>query len=114
MHRELGGEQSLAQSLPTIACPAAHPPPAGKTHRELVELESGIQEQLDSGTAADPEYWQAVLKRLVLHKAKARLREIHAGGWAGWWTGLGWTGGRTGGWMGCTFLYMGMGERLGR
>lgn len=55
---------------------------AGKTHRELLELEGGIQAQLDSGTAADPEYWQAVLKRLALHKAKARLREIHAGGWA--------------------------------
>lgn len=44
-----------------------------------MELEAGIQEQLDSGTAADPEYWQAVLKRLALHKAKARLREIHTG-----------------------------------
>lgn len=31
---------------------------AGKPYRELCELESGIQEQLDSGTAADPEYWQ--------------------------------------------------------
>lgn len=54
-------------------------PPPGKRHAELLELEAGIQEQLDSGTAADPEYWQAVLKRLALHKAKARLREIHAG-----------------------------------
>ena len=34
------------------------PAPAGKPYRELCELESGIQEQLDSGTAADPEYWQ--------------------------------------------------------
>ena len=114
--------------------------PPGKPYRELCELESGIQEQLDSGTAADPEYWQvgaaqllgcamlccamlccylsnqlctphltsprsraavasfqrspfapqptlpmqAVLKRLALHKAKARLREIHGGGLERW------------------------------
>lgn len=31
---------------------------AGKSFRELAELEAGIQEQLDSGAAADPEYWQ--------------------------------------------------------
>ena len=52
---------------------------AGKSHRELVELEEGIQQELDSGTAADPEFMSAVLKRLTLHKAKARLKDIHAG-----------------------------------
>ena len=74
-----------------IPASASAPAPcsAGKSHRELAELESGIQEQLDSGAAADPEYWQAVLKRLHLHKAKARLRELHAGGWrAGWGVGV--------------------------
>jgi hypothetical protein len=74
-----------------IPASATAPAPcsAGKSHRELAELESGIQEQLDSGAAADPEYWQAVLKRLHLHKAKARLRELHAGGWrAGWGVGV--------------------------
>ncbi len=53
---------------------------AGKRYDELVSLEEGIQDTLDSGTAADPEYWAAVLKRVSVHKAKARLREIHAGG----------------------------------
>jgi hypothetical protein len=77
--------------LPLVAGPTG----AGKTHSELAELEGGIQEQLDSGAAADPEYWQAVLRRLALAKAKSRLRELHAGGWA-WggsagkapWTGI--------------------------
>ncbi|BDA46670.1 probable cactin [Coccomyxa sp. Obi] len=50
---------------------------AGKSHRELVEMEEGIQAQLDGGDAADPEFLAAVLKRLTLAKAKARLREIH-------------------------------------
>ena len=55
---------------------AAH---AGKSHKELVELEAGIEKELKSGTAADPEFMSAVLKRLTLHKAKARLKEIHHG-----------------------------------
>lgn len=42
-------------------------------------MEEGIQRELDNGTAADPEFMSAVLKRLVLHKAKARLKEIHQG-----------------------------------
>ncbi|CAK0785772.1 hypothetical protein CVIRNUC_008983 [Coccomyxa viridis] len=51
----------------------------GKSHKELVELEAGIEKELESGTAADPEFMSAVLKRLTLHKAKARLKEIHQG-----------------------------------
>ena len=51
---------------------------AGKTHAELLALEAGITERLDAGEAGDPEYWAAVLRRLTLHKAKARLRELHA------------------------------------
>ena len=52
---------------------------AGKSHKELVDLEAGIEKELESGTAADPEFMSAVLKRLTLHKAKARLKEIHHG-----------------------------------
>lgn len=50
---------------------------AGKTHANLVQLQSSIQEQLESGEAADPEYWAAVLERLQPQKAKAKLREVH-------------------------------------
>ena len=55
------------------------PPCAGKSHKELLELEEGIQRELEQGTAADPEFMAAVLKRLTPHKAKARLKEIHQG-----------------------------------
>ena len=42
-----------------------------------MQLQSGIEEQLQSGEAADPEYWAAVLERLHPQKAKAKLREVH-------------------------------------
>lgn len=50
---------------------------AGKSHRELLEMEEGIQAQLNSGDATDPEFLGSVLRRLTLYKAKARLREFH-------------------------------------
>ncbi len=37
-------------------------------HSQLEELEEGIHQQLQSGEAADPEYWTAVLESLTLHK----------------------------------------------
>lgn len=40
-------------------------------------MESDIQRQLAAGEG-DPEYWEAVLPRLKIHAAKARLREIKA------------------------------------
>jgi len=49
----------------------------GKSSEELSTLESGIKQQLDSGDAADPDYWHSVLRRLDLFKAKAFLSEFH-------------------------------------
>lgn len=40
-------------------------------------LEADMQRQLAAGEG-DPEYWEAVLPRLKIHAAKARLREIKA------------------------------------
>lgn len=40
-------------------------------------MEADIQKQLAAGEG-DPEYWEAVLPRLRIHAAKARLREIKA------------------------------------
>lgn len=51
---------------------------AGKTHAQLQHTQAGIEEQLQSGEAADPEFSAAILKRLRIHKAKAKLREIHS------------------------------------
>ena len=42
-------------------------------------MEEGISQQLEAGDAADPEFLAAVLWRLQLAKARARLREVHAG-----------------------------------
>ncbi|XP_077220316.1 cactus-binding carboxy-terminal, cactin isoform X2 [Tasmannia lanceolata] len=49
----------------------------GKTHSELEALQCQIESQMRSGTAKVVEYWEAVLKRLHIYKAKACLKEIH-------------------------------------
>ena len=51
---------------------------AGKTHAQLQQTQNSLEAQLQSGEAADPEFSAAILKRLRLHKAKAKLREIHS------------------------------------
>ncbi|XP_051138237.1 cactin [Andrographis paniculata] len=50
----------------------------GKSYSELEDLQSQIESQMQSGTAKVVEYWEAVLKRLHIYKAKACLKEIHA------------------------------------
>lgn len=42
----------------------------GKTYGELEALQSQIESQMRSGTAKVVEYWEAVLKRLHIYKAK--------------------------------------------
>lgn len=69
--REPGWHESLDADVAVML--------AGKSLGELATLEGGIHEQLDSGEAADPEYWAAVLKRLEIYKARAVLREFHHG-----------------------------------
>ncbi|XP_057983115.1 splicing factor Cactin [Malania oleifera] len=50
----------------------------GKTYCELEKLQLQIESQMRSGTAKVVEYWEAVIKRLHIYKAKACLKEIHA------------------------------------
>lgn len=50
----------------------------GKTFNELESMQHQIESQMRSGTAKVVEYWEAVLKRLQIYKAKACLKEIHA------------------------------------
>ncbi|KAJ1257737.1 hypothetical protein BS78_10G019500 [Paspalum vaginatum] len=50
----------------------------GKTSTELEDMQNQIESQMRSGTAKVVEYWEAILKRLHIYKAKACLREIHA------------------------------------
>ncbi|KAI3855567.1 hypothetical protein MKX03_006605 [Papaver bracteatum] len=49
----------------------------GKTYKELQVLLTQIESQMRSGTAKVVEYWEAVVKRLHIFKAKACLKEIH-------------------------------------
>ncbi|POO01841.1 Cactin [Trema orientale] len=49
-----------------------------KNYGELEALQSHVESQMRSGTAKVVEYWEAVLKRLHIYKAKACLKEIHA------------------------------------
>ncbi|KAI0503956.1 hypothetical protein KFK09_014903 [Dendrobium nobile] len=50
----------------------------GKSFVELEKMQENIELQMRSGTAKVVEYWEAVIKRLQIYKAKACLREIHA------------------------------------
>ena len=67
--REAGWHESLDADVALML--------AGKTCSQLSNLEHEIQQQLDSGEAADPEYWSAVLRRLEIYKSRAVLREFH-------------------------------------
>ncbi|KAI3935842.1 hypothetical protein MKW92_020650 [Papaver armeniacum] len=49
----------------------------GKTYKELQVLQTQIESQMRSGTAKVVEYWEAIVKRLHIFKAKACLKEIH-------------------------------------
>lgn len=49
----------------------------GKSFAALEQLHSEIESQMSSGRAKVVEYWEAVLKRIHIYKAKACLKEIH-------------------------------------
>ncbi|KAK3847791.1 MAG: mid region of cactin-domain-containing protein [Linnemannia gamsii] len=50
---------------------------AGKTYEELTLLQGQITRKLGGGGVIDVEYWEALLKTLVVWKAKAKLNQIH-------------------------------------
>ncbi|XP_019106327.2 splicing factor Cactin isoform X1 [Beta vulgaris subsp. vulgaris] len=50
----------------------------GKSYKDLVALQAQIESEMRSGKAKVVEYWEAVVKRLHIYKAKACLKEIHA------------------------------------
>eukprot|EP00300_Choanocystis_sp_HF-7_P017608 c19776_g1_i1.p1 GENE.c19776_g1_i1~~c19776_g1_i1.p1 ORF type:complete len:681 (+),score=209.28 c19776_g1_i1:281-2323(+) len=50
---------------------------SGKSYDELRELQESISNKLEQG-GVDAEYWEALLKRVVVQRAKAKLSDIHA------------------------------------
>ncbi|CAL1700553.1 unnamed protein product [Somion occarium] len=49
----------------------------GKTYDHLVALQKQIQTKLGSGEPIDAEYWEGLLKKVIVWKAKAKLKSLH-------------------------------------
>lgn len=43
---------------------------SGKSYEELASLQRQIQDKLTSGEPVDTDYWEALLKKLLVYKAK--------------------------------------------
>ncbi|KAI6034064.1 cactus-binding C-terminus of cactin protein-domain-containing protein [Pisolithus microcarpus] len=50
---------------------------AGKSYEHLATLQKQIQAKLASGEPVDTDYWEALLKKLIVWKAKAKLKSLH-------------------------------------
>lgn len=50
---------------------------SGKTYEQLVQLQDQVRAKLRSGEPLDVEYWEGLLKSLVVWRAKAKLRDMH-------------------------------------
>lgn len=48
-----------------------------KTTQDYSEIENEISNQLERGSLQDPDYWLAILEKIGIHRARARLTEIH-------------------------------------
>ncbi|EMD40690.1 hypothetical protein CERSUDRAFT_111265 [Gelatoporia subvermispora B] len=49
----------------------------GKSYDHLVALQKQVQAKLASGEPIDTDYWEGLLKKLLVWKAKAKLRSLH-------------------------------------
>ncbi|GAA6061043.1 hypothetical protein JCM10212_004617 [Sporobolomyces blumeae] len=50
---------------------------SGKSFDQLCQLQAQVQRKLSSGEVVDVDYWEGLLKELVVWKAKAKLRDMH-------------------------------------
>ncbi|KAF5369986.1 hypothetical protein D9758_001303 [Tetrapyrgos nigripes] len=50
---------------------------SGKSYNELAALQRQIQDKLTSGEPVDTDYWESLLKKLLVWKAKANLKSLH-------------------------------------
>ncbi|KAI0729419.1 mid region of cactin-domain-containing protein [Fomitopsis betulina] len=49
----------------------------GKSYEHLVVLQKQVQVKLSSGEPIDTDYWEGLLKKLLVWKAKAKLKALH-------------------------------------
>lgn len=66
--RSARGISSVSSELDRVLGP--------KNHEELEALEKQVKEKLRSDEDIDVDYWETLLKRLAIHKAKAKLRKV--------------------------------------
>ncbi|KAJ7368024.1 mid region of cactin-domain-containing protein [Mycena albidolilacea] len=50
---------------------------APKSYEQLVSLQRQIQDKLTSGEPVDTDYWEGLLKKLLVWKSKAKLKSLH-------------------------------------
>ncbi|KAG6832896.1 hypothetical protein H0H92_004780 [Tricholoma furcatifolium] len=50
---------------------------ANKTYDDLISLQRQVQSKLTSGEPVDTDYWEGLLKKLIVYKAKAKLKSVH-------------------------------------
>ncbi|GJJ07442.1 hypothetical protein Clacol_001644 [Clathrus columnatus] len=50
---------------------------SGKSHEQLVTLQKQVQLKLASREPVDTDYWEGLLKSLIVWKAKAKLKNLH-------------------------------------
>ncbi|KAH7887972.1 mid region of cactin-domain-containing protein [Phlebopus sp. FC_14] len=50
---------------------------SGKSYKHLAILQKQIQAKLTSGEPIDTDYWEGLLKKLLVWKAKAKLKSLH-------------------------------------
>ncbi|WFD30175.1 hypothetical protein MSPP1_001192 [Malassezia sp. CBS 17886] len=51
---------------------------ASRSYEDLGSLQASIRAKLRSGEPLDVEYWEQLLRRIVVWRSKAKLREMHA------------------------------------
>lgn len=68
--RALGGvSESVQQDIAALL--------SNKTLDQLTALQSQVTRKLQSNEPIDVEYWENLLKELIIYKAKAKLRDMH-------------------------------------
>lgn len=50
---------------------------SSKTHAQLLGLQEQVRQKLRSGEPVDVEYWEGLLKAIIVWRAKAKLRDMH-------------------------------------